>query len=195
MESSKDQMVKLPSFDGKRESFSLYWAKLRSYAKIKKCETGIGRIVKGVATKDPHLPTREDEVEALDPANETDKKKIRSASHNDIMMACYIMSFATAGLLRMIEKSKSEEWPSGQAWMVTKLLLKKYKPTDRISKSELDSDLMNLKLKVENDPATLFEAIAALEVQYEVELDLDRVVPIMMRVSPELYHPTLVTEQ
>ena len=75
MESSKDQVVKLPSFDGKRESFSLYWAKLRSYAKIKKCETGIGRIVKGVATKDPHLPEREDGVEAMDPVNELDKIK------------------------------------------------------------------------------------------------------------------------
>ena len=95
----------------------------------------------------------------------------------------------------MIEKSKSVDWPNGQAWLVTKQLLKKFKPTDRISKSELDSDIMSLKLKVESDPATLFENISALEVQYEVELDLDRVVAIVMRVSPEMYHTTLVTEQ
>ena len=66
MEMSKDQMVKLPAFDGKRESFPLYWAKLRSYVKIKKCETGIGRITKGEVTKGLYLPDKEEDVESLD---------------------------------------------------------------------------------------------------------------------------------
>ena len=62
----------------------------------------------------------------------------------------------------MVIKSQTTEWPGGLAWQLTVLLKQKYQPKDRISRVEMRSDLNAIKMRINDDPALLFEKISKI---------------------------------
>ena len=69
----------------------------------------------------------------------------------------------TPQLLSKIEASKSKDWPGGLAYAFVAKLMKKYKLDDTLAVAEQTTKLMSLKLKKNEDPETLGDAIVVLE--------------------------------
>ena len=65
-----------------------------------------------------------------------------------------------------VAKTKRDEWPSGRAFAVMEMLLKKYRPKDILSKAHQKKKLMKLKLKNGQDQVEFGTAIASLEIKY-----------------------------
>ena len=62
---------------------------------------------------------------------------------------------------------KTDKWPSGRAFAVMEMLLKKYRPKDILSKAHQKKKLMRLKLKNGQDPDEFGTAIVSLEIGYQ----------------------------
>ena len=85
---------------------------------------------------------------------------------NNIAMANFTMAFTSESLMGLVYKAQSTKWPAGKASVVVKALLAKYMPKDRISRVELRQMLASVSMKDNEDPATLFEQISAIENKY-----------------------------
>jgi hypothetical protein len=52
-------------------------------------------------------------------------------------MASFTMAFTREGIMLLVSKVKTKEWPEGLAYLVAPELNKKFKPKDIISKVEM----------------------------------------------------------
>ena len=112
--------VVLPLFDGKDENFQDWWTKFKAYA-------GVYGFAKAIKTEpEANLPEVEDDD--LDPKDENNKPAIMAMKWNALAMASLTMAFKSNGLMSMVYKSQTNDWPSGQAYVVIRWLLKKYRP-------------------------------------------------------------------
>jgi hypothetical protein len=84
---------------------------------------------------DNDMPTSE--VEVLDASNAGDKKKIAVKNRNAVAMANLSMAFTSDGLLGLIFKAATVEWPNGLAHLVIKGLFRKFQPQDTVTRVEL----------------------------------------------------------
>ena len=76
------------------------------------------------------------------------------------MAVCYFrLSLYSPKLLKMIEASKSPEWPGGLACDIKKRLMKKYRPDDVTALAEITTRLSKLKLAKGQDPEELEDKI------------------------------------
>jgi len=106
MEAS-DKAVKLPKFDGKRESFPFWWKKFTAYARVYNFMEAL--------KKDASLPAREDEVLASDAEG---KMKAQAKQRNNIAMACLVSAFSKEADMSIVDASITEEYPNGLAYIV-----------------------------------------------------------------------------
>jgi hypothetical protein len=84
MEAS-DKAVKLPRFDGKRESFPFWWKKFTAYARVYNFMEAL--------KKDASLPVREDEVLATDAEG---KLQAQAKQSKETTLACHILLVLSA---------------------------------------------------------------------------------------------------
>jgi hypothetical protein len=75
--------------------------------------------------------------QAGDLNTETGKKQFLAKKMNNLAMASFTMAFTREGIMRLVSKAKTKEWPEGLAYLVAKELNKKFKPNDIISKVEM----------------------------------------------------------
>ena len=127
--------VPLPTFSDETNEFELYWPKFEAYANLK----GFADSIK--ESRDPNLPSKEDVLDATT----DDLKKLQSKAlvKNKLAVACFTMSFKTVALMNRISDAKTVDYPGGLAHLIAAGLLKKYRPTDRISKLEALVELNN----------------------------------------------------
>lgn len=181
----QSKAVPLPGFDGKRGSFHTWWLRFMAYAMYYKFTQAIGK------TADKNLPASESA------ATKDEEKAVVKA--NSIAMYSFTMAFQTEGLLGMIYKSRSADWPGGLAYKVVQLLFKKFAPDDIMSNIELENRLKQVKfMHRKEDPSELFERIKTIENQYEhtkVTIDNDRVLALVMDRAPVEYKAVLLAEQ
>ena len=85
---------------------------------------------------------------------------------NNLAMSFLTHAMDSPQLLLKIEASKSQDWPGGLAYVLVAKLMRKYKPDDTLAVAEQTKKLMSLKLKKNEDPETLGDAIAVLETGY-----------------------------
>ena len=90
------------------------------------------------------------------------KAQAAAKHRNALAMANFTMAFETDGLLGMIYKAMSKDWPGGLAYMVVAQLMIKFNLEDRISRVELRSMLNGVKMKVHEDPSVLFEQVSSI---------------------------------
>jgi hypothetical protein len=62
----------------------------------------------------------------------------------------------------------TEQWPSGQAHLIVKALLRRFRPRDATSELEFSQALMQLQLGQGEDSSTLFTQIAHLSNRYRI---------------------------
>ena len=82
--------------------------------------------------------------------------------------------------------------------MVVKALMAKYMPKDRISRVELRQMLASVSMKDNEDPATLFEQISAIENKFNTvssKIEEEELIAVVMSAAPKAYVSVITTEQ
>jgi hypothetical protein len=189
MDTVNDKAIKLPTFDGKKKSFQLWWSRFMAFAVIQRFARAL------VSGGEKDLPDKEDEV--LDETK--DATKIAARNRNQVAMAAFTVAFTTEGLLNIIYSSRTTKWPSGLAHKVVELLHKKYKPTDMMTLVELQDEMAALKLKKNQDPSELFEQLSAIQNKYDgpnskAKPSSEMLMAAVMRAAPVEYQSALVAE-
>ena len=179
MVSTSEKTLKLPSFDGKPESFQVWWIQFVAFATVHK----FIQVVK--ETQEADLPASHDEVVGTDVAG---KKKEAARWCNNMAMANFTMAFTTEGCMGMIYKAIMPQWPSGLAYMVVKALNQKYKPTDMISRVEMWLKLNKVSMQKSEDPVRMFEQISAIQNMYNMmtrSIEEEGLVTVVLEKAPQ----------
>jgi Reverse transcriptase (RNA-dependent DNA polymerase) len=179
----------IPTFDGSIDKYTMWWTKFRAFAML----NGFGDAIQD--EPDPDLPDKWNDV--IDASTESGKKQLTAKKKNDITISSFTMAFTREGIMRMVSKAKTKEWPEGVAYLIVKELKRKYRPNDIISKVELRQRLNQVSMKKGSDPSILFETLAAIEDQYDgigavSETDL---IAIVLDVATDEYQAVLTGEQ
>jgi hypothetical protein len=69
----------------------------------------------------------------IERSTEGGRSQIQVKRQNDLAMSCFTMAFMKEGIMRLVRKAKTNEWPDGLAYFVVRELNKKYKPRDILS--------------------------------------------------------------
>ena len=104
------------------------------------------------AEKHRDLPAEEDvDLDAL--ADQAERKKVRDALFkNKVGVGYWTHALNNIALLNMVQRSKTAEWPSGQAWVIRKSLDKALNPKDMPARAKMLSELGKIELKTGQDP-------------------------------------------
>ena len=177
------------TFDGSANKYVMWLAKFRAFANL----NGFVEAVRD--EPNPDMPQSWDAK--IDTSTEEGKKQLVAKRMNDLAMSGFTMAFSRDGIMRLVSKAKTKEWPYGLAHLVIKELNKKFRPGDIVSKIEMRQRLNKIGMKKGSNPATLFETLAAIEDQYESigkieELEL---IAIVLDVATDDYQAILTAEQ
>jgi hypothetical protein len=142
------------------------------------------------------MPTTE--ATAIDKTTEVGKKQAAAKKRNAIAVANLTMSFTTDRTMAIIYKSKSTSWPNGLAHEITVALKNNYQPQDTMTRVELRHQLNQVTLKKNEDPATLFEQLSALENKCNTssrKIDEEDLIAVVIDAAPDQYQSVLTNEQ
>ena len=153
-ETNEKVTVKLPTFNGKKEKFELWWWRFKAYTAVAK----FGDSIKEKFDRDMPL-----DFETLDKDPVVAERQEKALHRNALAVADYTMAFDNEDLMALIDAGTNSDWPDGHAGMITWALLKKFKPDDIMSKAEMKKDIRNIKMKEGEDPVTIFNQILAIE--------------------------------
>ena len=185
MSEGGEKSVKLPTFDGSREGFHVWWTRFTAYALYYK----FGSCLK--PTAEAHLPTKEEED-----SNDTNEQKA-ARRRNILAVFNLTLAFKTNGLLGMINKAKTTNWPSGKAHKIVEALYRKYRPDDLVARAELRKALALLQMKRTEDPTNLFEKISTIENTYastQITISQDDLLAVVLDKAPKEYAAVITAE-
>jgi hypothetical protein len=114
---------KFPTFDVEAKSFARWWKKFLAYARMSKFKD----ILK--ETRDKNLP----EEEMCEDNDEITKEQLISIRKNEIAMASFSMAFSIDKAMKIVYPASTE----GEAYLVVRQLMKKYRLLDTVSKIEM----------------------------------------------------------
>ena len=186
-DSPNEKSAHIPVFDGKLDSFQIWWRRFKAYANIHRFSESLAE------TGDPDLPTSASI--ALDPNIDEDKPKILAKKRNALAVAAFTMAFEGENLMMYIDKGCTADWPEGHAQTIVKALIAKYKPTDIMSKAEMKQAMRKVTMKSNEDPVTLFTQLSSIEQRFKKTIDLDDKLAVILEVCPKEYKSVLTTEQ
>jgi hypothetical protein len=118
-----NKTVRIPTLDGKKKNFVMWWTRFEAYAKVQMFDKALGE------TEEEDLPDSAEEAEALDRNDRVNVLLLLAVARNDRALASLAVAFTTTKAMTHFHKAKDEEWPEGLAVNVVKSLLKKYRPT------------------------------------------------------------------
>ena len=178
--------MKLPKFDGKKDSFMLWQKKFKAYANM----GSFGQAIK--TTPDPDLPTSATTLDASNTA--TGQIQIRAIKANDRAVAALTMALDDLTLMSYVNKSCTTDWPDGNAHLVMNALIKKFKPVDVMSRAEMKLDMASIEMKPYDDPSLVFSSLQNIEMQYRQHLTVEDKLATILSVCPLSYKPILTSE-
>jgi hypothetical protein len=121
MSSHGEGKARVPTFDGKIESYEEFEMQWNAFAQVEGFSDAL------MAEGHPDMPT--DYKTAIpDDGQGQGKKEARAKKENAKAVAYYTLAFKSARLRAMINKAKMEEWPGGESWKINAALIKKCRP-------------------------------------------------------------------
>jgi len=192
-ESKTESSVTLPKYDGKKERFRFWWDKFSAYAVAKKFDKAIK------LSSESDLPDSHDD--AVDVSTDAGKKQSAAIQRNANAVAALTMAFTTPRLMRIKHRGCTREWPDGLASAMVAQLFKKYGVKADDWRHELSKALQKISMKdVDEDPVTLFEQVAEIQVQFNDpnsgrEVDEEEMVSAVINAVPNVYVETVATER
>ncbi len=153
--------LKVPLFSGKKSDWDAWEEKFLARAKRKS--------FKAVLLGKEKIPT---DVEVLDPTKDADKIKIDIKEKNEIAYGELILMMDTeksAGRVafNIVKRSKTTDYPDGNADVAWKGLKRKYKPTSAPSLAKLHKQFYSAKLKKKVDPDIFITYLEDLRTRME----------------------------
>ena len=189
-ENSESKSVRLPTFGGAQKDFQIWWTRFLAYGSVYKFAAALSE------SDEADLPPKDNSV--LDLSTDDGKRQEAARKRNNIAMANFTMAFTTEALMGLVFKAQSTDWPAGKASRVVRALMAKYMPKDRISRVELRQMLAGVSMKDNDDPATLFEQISAIENKYNTassKIEEEELIAVVMTAAPKAYVSVMTTEQ
>jgi hypothetical protein len=175
-----------PSFDGSLKNYQMWWTKFRAFATL----SGFAEAIK--EDPDPMLPTSS--TTAVEDTEDAAKMKF-AILKNDLAMSSFTIAFTKEGIMRLVSQAKTKEWPDGAAHLIVRMLNKKFRPNDMMSKVELRQQLNKVVMKKGSNPAVLFETLAAVEDTYGGNVDEAELIAIVLDAATDKYQSVLMAEQ
>ena len=170
--------IRVPKYNGKGgPHFTMFKMKFKAYLAEKKLAEIL--LVGFKAT----LPDAEDTI--LDEGKENEKKQLRARELNAKGIHALIQALETPELMDkiMLEQMRDTKWPSGKFSDMWKAINEDEQPNDVVAEMSMLDDLRKLRLPRTKDPKTLRDAIAAIEVQYEIPLTETRKTAVVLRAG------------
>ena len=125
---------------------------------------------------DPNLPEVVDVLTVGDPVKA--KREKQAMKKNCLAMNQLYAAFTKhKTILRMIQITCTEDWPSGQAWQVMAKLNKELCPNDSIASLQAETELAAIKIKKNEDPTEFHDKL------YEVKQSKDTQPPSVISKS------------
>lgn len=163
--------IKLPTFDGKEESFVIWRTRFRAYALMK----GFAEALSYDDNTD--MSDKESDVNAnFASADAAIKETGRKGKANIMAMAALAIAMTTEELICKIHEASDADWPGGKAYKVIKLLEAEY----------------------QQDPRILFEQIAMIKNQArssQLAIAEEDLIAIVLDKVPIQYAHVLATQQ
>ena len=110
-------------------------------------------------------------AEAVDATTSDGKEKKKAEVQNTLAISYLTLSMELLKLLKMIQASKSADWPGGLAYDLVAKLMKKYRPDGVMALAKVTTKLSKLKMGKNDDPEDLEDDIAAMENEYHCQID------------------------
>jgi hypothetical protein len=177
----------IPTFDGSPQRFHMWWTKFRAFAML----SGFSEAIQ--EDPDPMLPTSSSSE--IDEDTDEGKKQKIAKKRNDLAISSFTIAFTKEGIIRLVSKSKTKEWPDGAAYLIVRMMMKKYRPTDMMSKVEMRQKLNKVVMKKGSDPAILFETLAEIEDKYDGSVDEADLIAIVLDAATDEYQSVLTAEE
>ena len=173
--------------NGKDELFQVWWTKFRAFATAK-------GFIATLLEKEADMPAKESV--ALDPANDAEKIKVKE--RNSFRMAHLLQSFKAEADIGLACETMDDDWPGGLAYSTAKKLMAIYKPKDNVTKVEVHTKLLQVKMKKKEDPKVPFEQVASIQNWHNAnkkKLPKEQLIAVVLRAAPNECASVLTGEQ
>jgi hypothetical protein len=113
-------------------------------------------------------------------------------------MANLTLAFTTEGVMGLVYKASTTDWPSGLVTVVVQGLLKKYRPLDIESLMELRQQMNKVAMMKGADLLTLFEQLSAIENRFSVPgtpMDKSHMIAAVLDAATDEYQVVILTER
>jgi hypothetical protein len=179
----------IPTLNGNANNYTMWWAKFKAFATL----NGFSEAIQ--IEPNPDMPKKY--TNNIDISTKDGKWQYGAKRMNDMAISSLNMAFDKEGIMRLISKAKTKEWPEGLAYLVVLELNKKFKPNDIITKVEMRQKLNQVSMKKGSDPALIFKSLAEIEDRYNGigminEMDL---IAIVLDIATEEFQSILTVEQ
>jgi hypothetical protein len=129
-------------------------------------------------TPEADLPHKEEEE-----ASDTDEQKA-ARQLNDDAVYCLTLTLEKQAT-RFILKGMTTAWPNGEAHLIVKSLLQKFRPQDAMSKLEFSEAVMKMQLHPGDNPTELFSLLPDIENRFGIHnYSEQQVIAAIMRLIP-----------
>lgn len=178
--SVEQSSLKISKFDGKRANYAMWESQFVAILGVKGCAAALQPNFKA------KLPATGD-ISALNLSDAGQKAQYEALVKNNLAMSYLTVAMNSPSLLRIVQASKTSDFPDGLAYKVMDKLEKKYKPKDVMADAEQMEKLMKLEVGPRQDPDELGDQIAAIENEYGSQLDEKQKIAAVVKAAGRLY--------
>ena len=141
---SENSLSKIPFWDGKAESFGVYVSKIKAYAEF----IGIGEALNPILRENCLTWS---EFVVLDETLPDNKALVDLYKVNRKLCAIIMLGQGNSQGMALLNKTKSDDYPSRLSWESIEKAKKANKPSDASAIIEMDMELDQLQLKGTKD--------------------------------------------
>jgi hypothetical protein len=139
----------------------------------------------GYVQANKHVSLPETELEDITGLTQVEQKKIEAAfKKNKEAVGMYTHAVQSLALMNIVSRTKTKDWPSGQAWEIRKTLDESITPKELPSRVKMLSELSQVELKPEEHPKILFEKISAIQCKYAQEYSTADAIATILKAAP-----------
>lgn len=171
-----------------KNNFQFWMMQFQSYVTVKKFNKAIGE------KNDPDLPSSEgNKIEEGEKRNKQETASAKKA----MALSNLTLAVQEADDVAALYEAKTEEWPTGLAYMVIKELKETHAPDDIIMNLDCDLEMKKFKMKTTNSPTLLFKALSWFNNKYQESFEKwenKDYIRLVMKRAPKIYKLVIASE-